>query len=550
MKNNKNIKEYIDFLKKADTNLRKLNKYFEYNKDKFYWDFNYLINNHKETSKTNTNEGWENYFNNDISNDTKSIFCGYNELVLKTKIVGLYNSKSMWIKELKENTAGYIVLEKTPFYPTGGGQLCDIGIITINSLPISINEVIKNNNIIYHYTNDSRSTIKINDAVLCEVDKENRIGSEANHSATHLLNSFIKRKYDPNAIQNGSFINNKYFTFDFISNNLAGQIPCKNNDTDWIRLEIIARECNIEINKILNLNIEPSIRIKSFSEIRDKKEIIKNFLEKYENNVRIIKFDKYSEELCSGCHVKNTCEIEVFYIYRIYKKGHNHYRIRAITKWKNVFEYFSNIANTYRMRLKRLEKENEESHIRQLKSIEFISTLDSFKKYFVEWLRTDGDATLIRFDNELSKQEEKNRKDLFQEQRTSNLKLLENDLYCTWTCKNQKILFFYIPKFYEISWDLIIQFNSYIQKNSVSNVNIFLFKKNEQYFTLIYVNKKYVSAELYDLIFDSLDKNNTKKKWVNKNFIQAIMYDEKDWTNKLKKNLLSSNYIIWKKEKH
>jgi alanyl-tRNA synthetase len=234
-------------------------------------------------------------------------FVGYDQLETRSSYVTKFRSVVA-----KGETQYQIVLNRTPFYPEGGGQVGDTGwmIFGDNALPagegwggverIRVVDTKKENTLIYHLVERLPEQIS-DDTVRCEVDADKRRLTEANHSATHLLHAALRSVLGTHVQQKGSFLNDQTLRFDF-------QHMQKVSDAELAQIERIVnakiRE-NIALDEARNLPIEAA----------QKAGAMMLFGEKYGETVRMITFDPtYSRELCGGCHVQRTGQIGYFKI--------------------------------------------------------------------------------------------------------------------------------------------------------------------------------------------------------------------------------------------
>jgi alanyl-tRNA synthetase len=199
--------------------------------------------------------------------------------------------------EAKKAKIYQIVLEETPFYAEGGGQIGDKGLITNGQETILILDTKRENELIVHFVNklpaDASGEWK------AEVNHEHRRKVRANHSATHLLHAALRSVLGTHVEQRGSLVTDELLRFDF--SHFA-----KVTDEEIQKVESIVNE---KIMAGIPLTEYRSIPI---AEAKGKGAMAL-FGEKYGENVRCIVFDpKYSVELCGGIHVKNTAEIRLF----------------------------------------------------------------------------------------------------------------------------------------------------------------------------------------------------------------------------------------------
>ena len=118
----------------------------------------------------------------------------------------------------KENDKLVIIFDKTPFYPEGGGQISDIGIIENTDCRLTITNVQKAGNSIIHLASLSQGKIKIADKVNLKIDLERRKSVTIHHSSTHLLHQALRDVLGNHVEQKGSLVTNNGLRFDFSHN--------------------------------------------------------------------------------------------------------------------------------------------------------------------------------------------------------------------------------------------------------------------------------------------------------------------------------------------
>ena len=217
-----------------------------------------------------------------------------------------------------------LVFNHTPFYPEGGGQIGDKGYIECDDEKIFIFDTKKENNLILHYVKKIPNDLSLSFKAV--VDKENRLSTSKNHTATHLLHHALKEVLGDHIEQKGSLVNSEYLRFDFshfskLEDDHIKIIEQKINDK--IRF-------NFKTEEYRNIPIDKA----------NKMGAIALFGEKYSDVVRCIKVDK-SIELCGGTHVNYTSQIGLFKIISETAVASGVRRIEAITSEKAI-EYYKN----------------------------------------------------------------------------------------------------------------------------------------------------------------------------------------------------------------
>ncbi|MCL4103817.1 UNVERIFIED_CONTAM: hypothetical protein GTU68_029134 [Idotea baltica] len=196
----------------------------------------------------------------------------------------------------KDKAIHQIVLDTTPFYAEGGGQVGDMGWLRKGDTSIRVIDTKKENDLIVHFVKDLPTPLE--GSWIAEVDTKRRRLIKANHSATHLLHAALRQVLGTHVEQRGSLVNDKMLRFDF-------------SHHSKVTAEEIA-----EIEAIANGKVAEGIALEEHREvpIEQAKSMgaMALFGEKYGESVRVIVFDQeYSIELCGGIHVDNTQEIRL-----------------------------------------------------------------------------------------------------------------------------------------------------------------------------------------------------------------------------------------------
>ena len=229
---------------------------------------------------------------NILDNSNSSIFLGYDKLSLKTKI-NKYRLVSTKNKKFIQ-----VVLNETPFYPEGGGQIGDTGYLeSQNGVKIRVFNTKKENDEIIHFIEAKDFIDKSEINALVDIQMRKKCSS--NHTATHLLHQALREILGSHVDQKGSMVSDKYLRFDFshfkkIEQNILNEIE-----------EFVNNKIDESIELIENRNQKYDEAIKDG--------VVALFGEKYGKVVRSIKFGN-SYELCGGTHVQNTIQLRNFVI--------------------------------------------------------------------------------------------------------------------------------------------------------------------------------------------------------------------------------------------
>ena len=225
-------------------------------------------------------------------------FSGYGELQSQAKVEAvLISGKSSEAAEVGAEIQ--LILDTTPFYAESGGQIGDKGYLSGDNLLIRIQDVQKESGFFVHYGKIERGTVTVGDTVNAAIDRACRRRVQANHTATHLLQSALKKIVDDSVSQAGSLVSFDRLRFDFNS-------PRALKPEDVQQVEDL-------VNTWISEAHEADVNIMSLEDAKAKGATAM-FGEKYAAEVRVIDFPGVSMELCGGTHVKNTAEIGAFKI--------------------------------------------------------------------------------------------------------------------------------------------------------------------------------------------------------------------------------------------
>jgi len=229
----------------------------------------------------------------------QSEFVGYTDLVVESPIKALVKGEEE-VDFLGEGEEGEVVLERSPFYPEGGGQVGDQGLIETPEGLFKVEDTQKPvEGLIVAKGRVIKGKIHKGDIAVAKVDREKREATARHHTATHLLHAALRNVLGDHVRQAGSLVHPEYLRFDFTHFE-----PLTAEDIEKIE-ELINRE--IQANK------EVVCRVMPYDEAV-KSGAMAIFEEKYGDTVRVIEVPDFSKELCGGTHVKRTGDIGFFKI--------------------------------------------------------------------------------------------------------------------------------------------------------------------------------------------------------------------------------------------
>ncbi|MDI5949063.1 alanine--tRNA ligase [Flavobacterium yafengii] len=250
-------------------------------------------------------------------------FVGYDQSESDVKITRIRKVDSK-----KDGVLYQIVLDNTPFYPEGGGQVGDKGTFVSANETIEIIDTKKENNLILHFAKQLPENV--NAGFVAKVNQDLRSLSSRNHSATHLMHQALRGILGTHVEQKGSLVNPNYLRFDF--SHFA-----KMTETELQQVEdFVNARIQEQLPLIERRNIPFAQAVQEGA--------MALFGEKYGDEVRAIKFGE-SMELCGGIHVKNTAEIWHFKIVSEGAVAAGIRRIEAITS-DAVKAHFASYENT------------------------------------------------------------------------------------------------------------------------------------------------------------------------------------------------------------
>lgn len=289
-----------------------------------------------QEQKTRAKASWKGSGDKAINGDFKillekfgaNIFSGYENYEEKTKILAILDENFKIITDAKAGQKVWLMLEKTPFYATSGGQSADTGIINNNE--VLDTQKFFDINLSFVKLNQD---VKCNDEVIACIDTIKREQIARHHSATHLLHHALRVILGSHISQAGSLVEHNKLRFDFT------------------HTKALSKEELLQIQNLVNDYIaKASLAKTQLLELEEAKKsgAIALFSEKYSDKVRVLTLGE-SKELCGGTHVKNTAEIGSFYIVKESGVSAGVRRIEAVVSKaaliyvNSIFEEFNKI---------------------------------------------------------------------------------------------------------------------------------------------------------------------------------------------------------------
>lgn len=232
------------------------------------------------------------------------------------KVVAIWKNGRL-VDEIHDGEEAGIILDKTPFYAEGGGQVGDEGLLISEFGRIkAVNAKKLPDGTVYHVAYVEEGQLKVGETVRIEIDQVKKLASARNHTATHLLQAALKRVVGDQVNQAGSSVTPERLRFDFT--NFEPVTPQQLADVEALVNEKILQGIDVEISQMSLEEAKAAGAMALFSE-------------KYGDVVRVVKVPGFSMELCAGSHVKNVGQIGMFKIVSESGIASGVRRIEAIT---------------------------------------------------------------------------------------------------------------------------------------------------------------------------------------------------------------------------
>ncbi len=222
-------------------------------------------------------------------------FTGYDSTSGEAKVVGLLVGGAN-VQSAPEGREVEVVLDRTPFYAEGGGQLADQGVIRFSGgAEVEVLDVqTPLPGLVVHRGRVRSGEARAGDMVLAEIDIERRRAISRSHTATHMVHRGFRNALGESAAQAGSENSPGRFRFDFTA---AGAVPVN-----------VLRDVEDEVNATLINDLGVHASTHSIDEAR-KMGALALFGEKYGSEVRVVEIGDYSRELCGGTHVARSGQL-------------------------------------------------------------------------------------------------------------------------------------------------------------------------------------------------------------------------------------------------
>jgi alanyl-tRNA synthetase len=230
---------------------------------------------------------------------------------------------------LQKGEEAWAILNRTVFYPEGGGQVADVGTLVWKGGQARVVDVrrIMSGRFIAHRIRVEEGSLRVgvhpepDTLVSLRVDEWTRRKTQANHTATHLLHAALRAVLGESARQMGSLVAPDRLRFDYASSRPT-------TDEEIVEIERLVNEKILQDKRV-------SKSIKTMDEAK-RRGAVAFFGEKYGERVRVVEVGTFSRELCGGCHVERTGEIGSFKVISDRSLAAGVRRMEAVTSLNTI----------------------------------------------------------------------------------------------------------------------------------------------------------------------------------------------------------------------
>lgn len=310
--------------------------------------FNALLANQKATARAARKDaGADAWKGESVKIDAaKTEFVGYTDFECNAKVLAIVNADGELVDMLGAGEQGTVVLDKTPFYATSGGQVGDKGVIHSGENAFQVKETTKNADGIYLHTGEVfDGVISVNENYDAQLDCDYRRAVMRNHTAAHLLQAALREVLGTHVEQAGQLVNEKEVRFDFTHFEPLSEF----------QIALVERLVNERImaSEAVTMQEMPIEEAKKMGAMM-------LFGEKYGSVVRVVNScNGYSIEFCGGTHVSNSGQLGLFKIVSESSVAAGVRRIVAFTG-ENTLNYLNNTEKTVKIAASALKTSDSE----------------------------------------------------------------------------------------------------------------------------------------------------------------------------------------------
>jgi alanyl-tRNA synthetase len=243
-------------------------------------------------------------------------FLGYDTLESQGKVLAILENDRL-VDAAEEGSEVEIVVDQTPFYAEGGGQVGDTGLLVNPNVILEVQDTKRPlDDLIVHRTVVKRGRVRVQEVLHARVESQRRQAIALNHTGTHILHATLKQVLGDHIKQAGSLVAPDRLRFDFTH---FGRLA----DREVYRVEELVNERIREDRpvEVVHSALHEALQMGA----------VALFGEKYGDDVRVVKIGDFSMELCGGTHLRSTGEIGLFKVTQISGVAAGVRRIEALT---------------------------------------------------------------------------------------------------------------------------------------------------------------------------------------------------------------------------
>jgi alanyl-tRNA synthetase len=245
-----------------------------------------------------------------------TLFLGYDTLEAQGRVLSILKNDQL-VEAAEEGSEVEIVIDQTPFYAEGGGQVGDTGLLVNPNVILEVKDTKRPvDDLIVHRALVKRGRVRVQEVLHARVESHRRQAIALNHTGTHILHATLKQVLGDHVKQAGSLVAPDRLRFDFTH---FGRLA----DRDVYRLEDIVNERIREDRpvEVVHSALHEALQMGAMA----------LFGEKYGDDVRVVKIGDFSMELCGGTHLRSTGEIGLFKVIQASGVAAGVRRIEALT---------------------------------------------------------------------------------------------------------------------------------------------------------------------------------------------------------------------------
>ena len=229
----------------------------------------------------------------------ETVFTGYAQMEGDGRVIAIIQNGQR-VDSASQGAEVSVVLDATPFYGEGGGQVGDTGALEAEGVTVDVVDTTKHEGVYLHRAVVSEGTLNLGDVLTARVDESRRQAIMRNHTAAHLLQAALRKVLGDHVEQAGQLVNENHVRFDFT--HFSALKP-----EELAQVELLV---NQEILKAV-----PVSMVEMGIEEARQSGAMALFGEKYGDVVRVVSVeDGFSKELCGGTHMDNTARLGLFKI--------------------------------------------------------------------------------------------------------------------------------------------------------------------------------------------------------------------------------------------